>query len=359
MMRLLALLCAAASAAGCCEFSGPRWHGRVSDHFDGAKFHNQVPGVAPGALTVARWQLARHPHAWPAFAAAAAARPAPREPGLRVTLVNHATVLIQIAGVNVLTDPIWGEIAGPVPFLGRKRHRPPGVRIEDLPPIDVVLISHDHYDHLEIAALQRIVALHHPRIVAGLGMAKLLATYGIHGATDLDWWRWTSVGSVQIWGLPARHGCRRGACDDDARLWLSFLLRTSGGDVYFAGDTGYGPHLQQIADRFGPPRLALLPIGPGAPRELFGAVHLDAREAVRAARVLGAADNLPIHFGTFAQGDEGDGEAERTLREALLQPGSPRFTVLQNGESWGAAAEGAQPASGAPPATSSPAAGGS
>ncbi len=353
-MRLLALLCAAAATGGCCEFSGPRWHGRATGHFDGAKFHNRVPGVAPGALAVARWRLERHPGPWPDFAAVAPAAPPPqRVPGLRVTLVNHATVLIQIAGLNLLTDPIWGEIAGPVPYLGRKRHRLPGLRLEDLPPIDVVLLSHDHYDHLDVQALERIVAAHHPRIVAGLGMAKLLASYGIHGATDLDWWQWTAAGGAQIWGLPARHGCRRGACDDDARLWLSFLLRTPQGDVYFAGDTGYGPHFQEIADRFGPPRLALLPIAPGTPRALFGPVHLDAREAVRAARVLGAAGNIPIHFGTFAQGDEGDGEAERALREALEAPGSPRFTLLHNGEWWSAAATGSQPA------TSSPAAGGS
>ena len=341
MMRLLALLCAAASAAGCCEFSGPRWHGRPTDHFDGTRFHNQVPGVAPDAVAVARWRLARHPGAWPAFAVVAPAAPPPqRVPGLRVTLVNHATVLIQVAGLNVLTDPIWGEIAGPVSYLGRKRHRPPGLRLEDLPPIDVVLLSHDHYDHLDVPALERIVA--------GLGIAKLLATFGIHGATDLDWWQWTAAGGVQIWGLPARHGCRRGACDDDARLWLSFLLRTPQGDVYFAGDTGYGPHFQAIADRFGPPRLALFPIAPGTPRDLFGPVHIDAKEAVRAARVLGAADNVPIHFGTFAQGDEGDGEAEQALREALAVPGSPRFTVLRNGETLSVE-----------PATSSPAAGGS
>jgi L-ascorbate metabolism protein UlaG (beta-lactamase superfamily) len=340
-MRLLAGLCLAATAAGCCEFSGPRYHGRVSDHFDGEKFHNQIPGKAPGAVAVARWRLDRKRGPWPDFAAAPPApRPPERVAGLRVTLVNHATVLIQLAGINVLTDPIWGDVAGPVHTLGRRRRRPPGVRIEDLPPIDVVLLSHDHYDHLDVPALQRIVEAHHPRILAGLGMARLLATFDIHGVTDLDWWQWTAVGGVQIWGLPARHGCQRGACDDDARLWLGFLLRTaSQGDVYFAGDSGYGPHFQEIEDRFGPPRLALLPISPGTPRELFAPVHLDARDAVIAARVLRAPDNVPIHFGTFAQGDEGDGEAERKLRETLEElPGTPRFDVLHNGESWAAPA---------------------
>jgi L-ascorbate metabolism protein UlaG (beta-lactamase superfamily) len=348
-MRLLAVLCAAAAAAGCCEFSGPRWHGRITGHFDGEKFRNQDPGVAPGALAVARWRLERKPGPWPDFDGMPPAPPPPqRVPGLRVTLVNHATVLIQIAGLNVLTDPIWAEVAGPTHSLGSKRHRPPGLRLEDLPRIDVVLLSHDHYDHFDAQTLGHIARAHHPQIIAGLGMAKLLAAHDIHGATDLDWWQWISpAAGLQVWGVPARHGCRRSACDDDARLWLGFVLRTKQGDVYFAGDTGYGRHFQQIADRFGPLRLALLPIAPGTPRALFAPVHLDARDAVIAARVLRAQDNIPIHFGTFAQGDEADGEAERKLGEALAPGGSPRFTVLHNGESWDAAV------------TSSPAAGGS
>jgi L-ascorbate metabolism protein UlaG (beta-lactamase superfamily) len=351
-MRLIAVLCAVA-AGGCCALSGSRWHGRASDHFDGARFHNQVPGEAPGMAALVRWRLERHPGPWPSFVDAPPA-PAPpgRVAGLRVTLVNHATVLIQIANVNILTDPIWGEFAGPTPYLGRGRRRPPGIRLEDLPPIDVVLLSHDHYDHLDVQALSRIAHAHQPRIVAGLGMAALLAGHGIGGATDLDWWQWVAAApGLKVWGVPARHGCRRGACDDDARLWLGFVLRTREGDVYFAGDTGYGPHFQQIARRFGSPRLALLPIAPGTPRELFAPVHLDARDAVAAARVLGARENVPIHFGTFAQGDEGDGEAERKLREAIAAPGSPRFTVLHNGDGLEAPARAG--------VTSSPGAGGS
>lgn len=347
-MRLPALLCLA-SLAACCEFSGPHWHGRRSDHFDGERFHNQLPGKAPGFRTVIRWRMTREPGPWPEFVPQEPAPPPPRRVhGLRVTLVNHATLLIQFNDVNVLTDPIWGEIAGPTPYLGRERHRPPGLRIEDLPPIDAVVISHDHYDHLDIPALSRIAREHHPRIIAGLGVAALLGSFGIHGATDLDWWQWTSPApGLRVWGVPARHGCRRGACDEDARLWMGYVLETPQGRVYFAGDTGYGPHLEQIRKRFGPPLMSLLPIAPGTPRELFAPVHFDAAEAVRAARVLGAAVNVPIHFGTFSQGDEGDGEAERKLRDALRAPGSPRFVVLHNGESYGE------------DLTSSPAAGGS
>jgi len=328
---VIALLC-----AGCCEFSGPRWSGRVTDHFDGQRFHNQVPGDPPLADLI-RWRRHRAAGAWPDFADAPPA-PAPpvrvTEGELRITFVNHATVLIQMDGLNVLTDPIWGDVAGPVPYIARKRRRPPGIRFEDLPPIDAVLISHDHYDHMDIPTLQRISAEHHPRFVVGLGQAALLASFGFHRVTELDWWQWTSIGGVRIWGVPARHNCRRGACDRNARLWLGFVLRSHSGDVYFAGDTAYGPHFQEIAEHFGAPRVALLPIAPGVPRLLFGPVHMDAHDATIAARTLGARTSIPIHFGTFPQGDEADGEAEEKLRAALKQPGSTRFVILKNGESF-------------------------
>jgi L-ascorbate metabolism protein UlaG (beta-lactamase superfamily) len=341
MAHLRALLIALLTA-GCCEFSGPRWHGRVTDHFDGRHFHNQVPGETRFRELVA-WRTHRLPGRWPAFVDVPPAPPPPRRVGmgeLRVTFVNHATVLIQMDGVNILTDPIWGDVAGPVPYIARKRHRPPGLRFEDLPPIDVVLISHDHYDHMDIPTLRRIQVAHRPRFVAGLGQAALLASFGIHNVTQLDWWEWTRVSGLRIWGVPARHDCRRGGCDADTRLWLGFVLRSPAGDVYFAGDTGYGPHFQQIVDRFGPPRLALLPIAPGLPRALFAKVHLDAHDAVVAAEALRARTSIPIHFGTFAQGDEGDGEPESKLRAEA----GPGWVVLHNGQSW---------------ATSSPAAGGS
>lgn len=337
---LIALL-----SAGCCQFSGPRWHGPESDHFDGESFHNQVPGD-PAFSDIFRWSRGRIPGNWPSYADAPPAPAPPERVGegeLRITFVNHATVLVQMDGVNLITDPIWGEAAGPVPYIARKRRRPPGLRFEDLPPIDAVLLSHDHYDHMDLPTLQRLVAAHHPRILAGLGQAALLATFGITDVAEMDWWEWTAVNGLRVWAVPARHGCRRGACDRNGRLWEGFVIRSPSGSVYFAGDTGYGPHFQQIEDRFGPMTVALLPIAPGLPRKLFAPVHLDAHDAVIAARTLRAVVSIPIHFGTFAQGDESDGEAEAKLRAALREPGSARFVILPNGGSF----------------TSSPAAGGS
>ena len=322
-------MCVAVS--GCCQFSGPRWHGRRTDHFDGEHFQNQVE-THIGDLDVVRWRVNRHPGPWPKWAEVTPGPPPPeRSQELRVTFVNHATVLIQLEGVNLLTDPVFADVVGPTWYIGRERHRPPGIRFEDLPPIDAVLISHDHYDHLDMEALQRLHRKFNPRIYAGLGMRKLLYLSGVHNVIELDWFKWAPLRSLRVTGVPARHGCRRGACDRNARLWLGFLVRSRSGDVYFAGDTGAGPHFQQIRDRYGPPALALLPISPGLPHALFAPVHLDAHDAVWAARVLGARRSIPIHFGTFSQGDEGDGEAEAKLRREA----GPDWTILHNGESWG------------------------
>jgi L-ascorbate metabolism protein UlaG (beta-lactamase superfamily) len=339
----LAFVAALIACAGCCEFSGPGWHGRRSDHFDGEHFHNQIEARISD-WQIVRWRMNRIPGRWPAFVDERPGPPPPqRTDALRITFVGHATVLIQVDGLNILTDPIWGNIAGPTRTIGRTRHRPPGLRFDDLPPIDAVLLSHDHYDHLDIETLHQLVQRFHPRIYAGLGMRALLRQWGIGDVVEMDWFEWAPLGRMRVVAAPARHACRRGACDHNSRLWVSFLLRTPAGGIYFAGDTGYGPHFQELFDRYGPVKVALLPIAPGLPRPLFAPVHLDASDAVIAARVLEAEVAIPIHFGTFAQGDEGDGEAEAKLRAKM----DARWVVLHNGQTWTA------------PPTSSPAAGGS
>ena len=366
-LLVLAQLC----CAGCCEFSGPRWHGRRSDHFDGRRFHNQVEHEVPPALFV-RWAATRKRGAWSEHLDAGPGPPPPARVGdgeLRVTWVNHATVLIQVDGVNLLTDPIWGDVAGPLFYAGSHRRHAPGLRLQDLPPIDVVLLSHDHYDHLDIGTLQSLAAAHHPVIVAGLGQRALLRSYGLTNVRELDWGSKLHLGTargVVIAGVPARHGCMRGLCDRDTTLWLGYVLLTRHGNVYFAGDTGYGPHFQQIGDRYGPLRLALLPIAPAKPRELFAPVHIDAAEAVRAAIVLRAQESLAIHFGTFAQGDDAETEPVDALAAALREHPEvdfrvPEFGIGRDVPPLRAPGLAAPPAPAAPerPPTSSRAAGGS
>jgi L-ascorbate metabolism protein UlaG (beta-lactamase superfamily) len=332
----LALAAALAAPAGCCAYSAPAYHGPTSDHFDGERFHN-MGGAAIDAAAVARWMVTRQPGAWPDYVDDPAGAPPPRRVGdgaIRVTFVNHATVLVQMDGVNVLTDPVWSDRVGPEAWAGPRRRRPPGIHFADLPPIDAVLVSHDHYDHMDLPTLASLAAAHHPTIVAGLGNRALLDGEGIGGGVDLDWWQSIAIGhDVRIVSVPAQHTSMRGLCDRDRTLWAGYVIAGPSGKVYFAGDTGYGPHFAAIRERIGPVRVALLPIGAFKPRWVMAPVHMAPADAVRAARDLGATTSLAIHFGTFAQADDGDGEPVAELERALgAAPSPPRFWVLRQGE---------------------------
>jgi L-ascorbate metabolism protein UlaG (beta-lactamase superfamily) len=197
------------------------------------------------------------------------------------------------------------------------------LRVEDLPPIDAVLISHNHYDHLDVDTLRR---LPRTQTFVALGNAAF-----VKGATDLDWWESASISpSVKVHCVPAQHFSSRGITDRDANLWCGFVLETPRGAIYFAGDTGWGPHFEMIRERFGAMRLALLPIGAFRPEWFMCAVHISPRDAVRAAEALGAEVSIPMHYYTFDLGDDGQDEPARELREAL-RDGGPRFEILQPG----------------------------
>ena len=341
-MRLrerLTIWLVAAAATGCAVLT-PMWLGPRSDHFDGIHFHN-YEATPSGALGDAfRRANPFHRHGrWPDWEDTPTDTPPPRVMGsdLRVTFVNHATVLLQTAGLNILTDPVWSTRVGPFRGVGVRRHRPPGIRFADLPRIDVVLLSHDHYDHMDIPTLRRLAARDHPRIIAGLGNAEYLAIRGVAGGTDLDWWQRTDVApGVHVVAVPARHWSGRGIDERDRTLWTGFVIEMPDGSIYFAGDTGYGRFLDVIHERFPSIRLALLPIAPERPRAALTARHMSAGDAVRAARLLGAGTAVGIHFGTFRQGDDGDGEPQDSLRRALAPLGGAAcdswFMALRNGE---------------------------
>src|SRR5436305_3580174 len=173
-------------------FSVPRYHGPITNHFDGRKFHNLEPPEKRGFIDFLRWQLNRKRGPWNRWTDNKRGSVPPQRVNgkdLRVTFVNHATALIQTEGLNILTDPVWSERASPVAWAGPRRHRPPGLRFEDLPPIDLVLISHNHYDHLDIQTLKRLNARHRPHFIVGLGNQALLDSEGIDGSVELDWWQ--------------------------------------------------------------------------------------------------------------------------------------------------------------------------
>lgn len=326
----------ALALAGCGRFIAPAYHGAMSDHFDGKHFFNyERTPERQLEDAIRREEPGRHRGHWADWQDTPTDTPPPRVTGgaLRVSFVNHATVLVQTEGINVLIDPVWSERVSPLAWYGPKRHRPPGIRFDDLPPIDLVLLSHNHYDHMDLPTLRRLVTRFHPRIVTGLGNTAFLDKNGVTGAEDIDWWQALSLApGVRLTGVPARHWSARAMTDVDRTLWLGFVLETPSGRIYLAGDTGYGKFFELIHDRFPSFRLALLPIAPARPRGAMAPRHMSAGDAVRAADLLDVGTSIAIHFGTFEQGDDGQEEPVDSLKQALIAQPSLKFLALRNGE---------------------------
>lgn len=319
--------------------AAPVYEGVPSDHFDGQRFVNREPmdkgfddflGFAWGSLSEAS--------SWPAWVEVEQHR-VPRErvyDGISVTFINHATFLIQVAGVNILTDPIYSQRASPFQWAGPARVHAPGVPLAQLPPIDLVLISHNHYDHLDEQTLRQLAARQQqpPLILAGLGNGGLFEQLGLDNHRDLDWDESATVGSLEIVFTECRHRSGRGLGDQMKTLWGSFAIRSPAGNIYFAGDTGYGPHLAETGDRYGPFALALLPIGAYEPRWFMADVHLNPAEAVLAHGDLRSRHSIGMHFGTFQLTYEGRDEPLAELQAALAEQGidAATFEVLAPGQ---------------------------
>ncbi|MDP9360925.1 MAG: MBL fold metallo-hydrolase [Acidobacteriota bacterium] len=316
-------------------FGAPRWRGVVSDHFDGERFHNRETGWQTEGSFL-KWQATRERGEWPDHPDAPYGPPPPARVGegrLRVTFINHSTTLIQLDGVNILTDPVWSQRVSPVSFTGPRRHRPPGIRFDDLPHIDLVLISHNHYDHLDVITLRALQERHRPAIVTPLGNAALMRRHGVGSAIDLDWWETTRhANGIETTVVPARHFSARALSDRNRNLWGGFVVSALSGHVYFAGDTGWGDHFAEIGRRFAPIRAALLPIGSYLPRWFMHPAHIDPAQAVDAHFALDARTSVAVHFGTFALGDDGEYDPVRDLHAALAGKGNPPFLVLDQGE---------------------------
>lgn len=336
---VVALIAGAIGALGY-FLSRATWRGPKSDHFDGARFFTPgAPRLDARFAKLVRFLATRKPERWPGFRAEPCGPPPPArvpEGALRVTFVNHATVLIQLDGANILTDPIWSARASPFSFAGPRRVRPPGIRFEDLPSLDAILLSHNHYDHLDVPTLARLRAAHPAaRIFAGLGVARLLEDERIPGATELDWGASARAAGLAVTAAPAQHFSSRGMFDSNGTLWCAWVLEGRGGRVYFAGDTGYGPHFARTGRELGPFRLAILPIGAYEPGWFMGPVHENPADAVAAMKDLAARHSVGIHFGTFRLTDEGISRPAEDLEAALAREDPrPDFRVLAFGEGW-------------------------
>lgn len=323
------------------------WRGKKSDHFDGRFFRNQPRAWGADGTPVQehrspalmrQWLLTRKPAKWPTWVdIPAQAKPAARVHGstdLHATFINHATVLLQTAGINFITDPVWSERCSPFAFAGPKRVHHPGVAFEDLPTIDVVLLAHNHYDHLDLPTLKQLWLRDKPLILTGLGVGDFLASQGIP-SQQLDWWQTHSVPNHTIHFVPAQHFSGRSVSDFHRTLWGGFVIETEAGPIYFAGDTGDGPHFSQIYQKFGAMRFSLLPIGAYMPRWFMQLVHIGPEEAVAAHSTLNSALSLGIHWGTFHLADESREQPIQDLAQALNKQNvsAEKFRCLQPGES--------------------------
>jgi L-ascorbate metabolism protein UlaG (beta-lactamase superfamily) len=313
---------------------------RFPRHFDGERFYNPDAPQVPRLLEVLRWKLTSRPEPSPSFISDVEQSIPPKRVesgGLRATVVNHSTVLLQQPGSNILTDPIWSERASPLSWAGPRRRRRPGVSWEDLPPIDTVLISHNHYDHLDLPALRRLAARGDCTFVVPARGARLLRSENIGPTHELDWGEALSLpGSLPaplpgftIHCVPALHFSSRGIFDRNMTLWCGYVIECQERLVYFAGDTAFGNHFAQIREKFGSPRLALLPIGAYEPRWFMSRVHMAPNEAVRAHEILAAKTSIAIHHGTFQLTDEGI-DTPRKQHSACAPPES--FLLLKNGQ---------------------------
>ncbi len=307
-------------------FSAPVYKGPVSDHFDGKRFYNPW-GIQPsGTGDLLKWLTSRDQGSW-AEIEQPFESPGPPEKvdgsHLLVTFINHATVLIQWQGLNIITDPVYSERVSPFSFLGPKRFRPPGVPFDKLPKIDVVLLTHNHYDHLDIPTLKNLVDRDQPQIITPLGVGQFVEKKTGSPSHDMDWWdaHWLSP-SIQLYAVPTQHFSGRGMMDRDRTLWCGYVLESGDDRLYFAGDTGYNEILfKEIGQKFGPFRFAMIPIGAYKPEWFMAPVHTSPEEGLKVHLESGAAKSMGIHFGTFPLADDGMSDPENELKKALEEYG--------------------------------------
>jgi L-ascorbate metabolism protein UlaG (beta-lactamase superfamily) len=327
----------------------PFHHGKRSDHFDGKKFHNYNPSEGTFTLSdIGKWQFYEFrddiKKLWPEFLddfiynkeSIEATVP---NGNIKITFVNHATFLIQVNNVNILTDPLFAKRVSPVNWVGPKRYRNPGIKLEDLPRIDYIVISHDHYDHCDIKAIRTLQEKFGSKVIAGLGMKNFLKAFDV-ACHELDWWEKIEDKDnlVAINFVPAIHWSGRyGLLGNNRTLWGGIVISTSAGNIYFSGDTAFGSGniFQMIKDRFTNFEYAILPIGAYEPRWFMKVHHINPDEAVEIHKILKPNQSIAAHFGCLALSMEGEGRPEEDLMSALRRNQIPtaKFLILKHGES--------------------------
>lgn len=339
-MKIVGLLGTVGLLLGGCHayYTGP-----VSDHFDGQRFFNPGKPLEKSFGRFLKWRLTGERKPWPPYRDLAQYdSPPTRVEGdeLRVSMVGHATLLIQTNGLNILTDPIWSERASPLSWLGPKRIVPPGIRFAELPPIDVVLISHNHYDHLDLETISRLWRRYKPRIIVPLGNDWIIHHHDdTIRSESYDWGDEVRISDqVTIALEPMHHWSAWSTGDHNEALWAAFIISTPGGNIYFVGDSGYGAgdYFRAAQQKYREFRLALLPIGAYTPRWFMAYGHMDPREAVLAFHELGEPWVVPTHYQVFPLADDGYDDPMKDLARVLSgdRAAEKSFHPLLPGEAW-------------------------
>ncbi len=313
----------------------------MSDHFKNNRFYNPTlkKQFNPGIPQLIR--MFREPRApWPRYVQARKDPPILIPPGqgeIRITFVNHATFLIQLPGLNILTDPVWSSRASPFAWLGPKRVREPGISLDKLPPIDLILISHNHYDHLDVKTLKILNKRYSPRVITALGDKSLIESLGFRKVDEMDWWEDVDINQeTRITFTPAQHFSGRGLWDRYRSLWGSYFIEHGPRSVYYGADSGYSTHYADIRSRLGSPDISLLGIGAYSPNWFMQPIHMNPPEAVTAHQDLGSGISIGMHFGTFRLSAEAIDHPVTELKNALAKASLPPdcFIVLEEGESF-------------------------
>lgn len=309
-----------------------------SDHFDGEVFHNLNEVKSEKSfLKFLKWRFTSKREEWPEWIEIKQQKIKNQRNAkgdLSVTFINHATVLIQFDGVNILSDPVYSNRTSPLTFAGPKRVKRPGVKFDDLPKIDVIIISHNHYDSFDVRTLERLIKRDNPVILFGLGNSYYLKEEFRTKNIELDWHDEYVFNDLRFVFLPAKHWSKRGFSDLNKSLWGAFAIIGSK-QIYFASDTGYSDHFKNAQKQFNEFDLALIPIGAYEPRWFMKQAHINPEEAVIAHQDLKAIKSIAMHFGTFQLTNEAIDAPVKDLQKAKAKYGikDDEFIVLKEGES--------------------------
>lgn len=315
--------------------------------FSHTRYENLSEGGSPNLFQLIKWKITREKPEWPDLNNRRAIERLDKitdinnEGELRITYVNHSTFLIQMSGVNILTDPIWSEYAGPYGKFGIKRSIEPGLTLEQLPKIDFILISHSHYDHLDMPTIDFLTEVHKPIILTGLGVSELInyCKQNSSQCHELNWWDNLKIENVDldIHFVPAHHWSGRFLFDKNNTLWGGFVINNKKDNIYFAGDTGFGDGriFKELKNHFRDFTVSLLPIGSYKPRWFFEQMHISPEETVKIFEILGAQHMIPMHYDTFQLSDEKYSDPLQDLNIAMTKSfiNQSRVKVLEPGQS--------------------------